>query len=360
LTSTAFASQVIAWHRAHGRHDLPWQNTQDPYRIWVSEIMLQQTQVATVIPYYRRFMTAFPDVRSLAEATEDAVLAHWSGLGYYSRARNLHQAARQIATRHGGRFPEAFDDIVALPGIGRSTAAAISALAYGARTAILDGNVKRVLARYLAVDGYPGQAQVEKTLWSAAERLLPEVDTGAYTQGIMDLGATLCTRSSPACPRCPVAAGCAAYAQGRVDELPSARPRKALPERETRMLILLRGRDVLLEKRPPAGIWGGLWSLPEADAGEDPQAAALARFGFSIDDLTHLPALVHTFTHFKLVIHPSALRVAQAASALREPGAMWISLADAADAALPTPVRKLLAQVATSDGDAPMLKRHGA
>jgi A/G-specific adenine glycosylase len=337
---------VIAWQRSHGRHDLPWQNTRDPYRIWVSEIMLQQTQVGTVIPYYQRFVAAFPDVASLARATEDEVLAHWSGLGYYSRARNLHRAAREIAAHHGGQFPRAFDEIVALPGIGRSTAAAISAFAFGARSAILDGNVKRVLARYLAVDGYPGLSQIEKRLWQAAERLLPQTDTEAYTQGIMDLGATLCTRSNPACAECPVADGCAAYAQGRVAELPSARPRKALPERAMQMLIFLRGEDVLLVKRPPTGIWGGLWSLPEAAVGEDVQTVAQTRFGFSVNRLERLPSLMHTFTHFKLTIQPSTLRIAKVASVLQEPGTVWLSLADAADAALPTPVRKLLTQLA--------------
>jgi A/G-specific adenine glycosylase len=344
-----FATRLIAWQQEHGRHDLPWQNTRDPYRIWVSEIMLQQTQVTTVIPYYQRFTARFPDIASLADAHEDDVLAHWSGLGYYSRARNLHRAAQEIATRHAGVFPRQLEDIVALPGIGRSTAAAIAAFAFGQRHAILDGNVKRVVARYGAIDGYPGDKAVEQRMWRLAEQLLPDAgpdaEIEAYTQGIMDLGATTCTRAKPRCDACPVGAGCAAHAQGRVDDLPSPRPRKALPEREITMLILLRGRDVLLEKRPPSGIWGGLWSLPEAGVDVDPTAVARARYGVYAHKARALPDLVHTFTHFRLNIRPRLLTAIDRSDAVREPGFMWISLDDALGAALPAPIRKLLGQI---------------
>lgn len=340
-----FASRLIAWQKQHGRHDLPWQNTRDPYRIWVSEIMLQQTQVSTVIPYYQRFMARFPDIASLASAHEDEVLAHWSGLGYYSRARNLHRAAQAIAARHAGVFPRQLEEIVALSGIGRSTAAAIAAFSFGQRHAILDGNVKRVLARYGAVDGYPGDKAVEQRLWDTAEQLLPDSDIEAYTQGIMDLGATICARSRPRCEACPVGDGCAAYAQGRVDELPAPRPRKALPERETTMLILLRGRDVLLEKRPPTGIWGGLWSLPEAGVDDDIASLARARYGISPAMERRLPDVVHTFTHFKLNIRPRILSGIDSRLAVHEPGLMWIDLEEALDAAIPAPVRKLLARI---------------
>ena len=340
-----FASRLVAWHKQHGRHDLPWQNTRDPYRIWVSEIMLQQTQVSTVIPYFERFMARFPDVASLAQAHEDEVLAHWSGLGYYSRARNLHRAAQQVMARHAGVFPHDPAVIEQLPGIGRSTAAAIAAFAYGARCAILDGNVKRVLARYCAIDGYPGSKPVEDRLWREAQRLLPTADVAAYTQGIMDLGATICTRTKARCGACPVAADCKAYAEQRVEELPSPRPRKPLPQRETAVLICLRGREVLLEKRPPTGIWGGLWSFPEAGVDEDIAAVARARYGVYANKEQRLPNLVHTFTHFRLNISPRLLTGLQHSQAAREAGLMWISIEDALGAALPAPIRKLLGQI---------------
>ena len=340
-----FASRLIAWQKQHGRHDLPWQNTRDAYAIWVSEIMLQQTQVTTVIPYYQRFMSRFPDVRSLADADEDEVLAHWSGLGYYSRARNLHRAAREVMADHAGNFPQRPEDIMTLPGIGRSTAAAIAAFAHGAHCAILDGNVKRVLARYCAVDGYPGNKPVEDQLWHAAERLLPRQEVEAYTQGIMDLGATICTRSKPRCDVCPVHGDCAARVAGRVDELPSPRPPKPLPERETVMLILLRGRDVLLEKRPPTGIWGGLWSLPEAGVDDDVATVARARYGVHAEKEQRMPDLAHTFTHFKLNIQPRLLTGIAKSHEVREPGMMWIPIEDALGAALPAPIKKLLGRI---------------
>ena len=277
-----FATRIIEWQRRHGRHGLPWQGA-EAYRVWVSEIMLQQTQVASVIPYYLRFVTSFPDIAALAAASEDEVLAHWSGLGYYSRARNLHRAAQLIMQRHEGKFPREFDDIMAFPGIGRSTAAAICALAFHERRAILDGNVKRVLARYCAIEGYAGKKEVEMQLWREAEALLPRQPSphpsrerilesdglddsiATYIQGLMDLGATICIRTRPRCDVCPVRKNCAAYQSGRVALLPTPRPRKTLPEKHSTFLLLLNGSDILLEKRPGSGVWGGLWCPPQFD-----------------------------------------------------------------------------------------------
>ena len=264
-----FARRLVAWQRTHGRHDLPWQRTRDPYRIWLSEIMLQQTQVATVIPYYERFLAAFPDVRALAAASEDRVLEHWSGLGYYRRAHHLHAAAKAIVAEHRGAFPRDVDTLATLPGIGRTTASAIAAFAFGARAAILDGNVKRVLARHRGIAGYPGAPKTRGQLWRIADSLLPERDIETYTQALMDLGATICTRSAPRCGDCPVAGDCVARIEERIATLPSPRPRKALPQRAVRALVIERAGTILFEKRPAAGIWGGLWSLPEAGVEAD-------------------------------------------------------------------------------------------
>ena len=270
--SSSFSFRLLAWHRRHGRHDLPWQGTRDAYRIWVAEIMLQQTQVAAVIPYYARFLQRFPDLASLAGAPQDEVLRLWSGLGYYSRARNLQRAAQMVVEHHGGAFPRALAQIEALPGIGRSTAAAIAAFAYGTRAAILDGNVKRVLARHFAVAGFPGEKRVEQRLWQLAEEQLPPRAIERYAQAIMDLGATLCTRAKPDCAECPLAQSCQALALGRVREFPAPRPAKAVPTRSTHMLLLVRNGELLLEKRPPSGIWGGMWSLPELEQAANARA----------------------------------------------------------------------------------------
>ncbi len=340
-----FAQRLIAWQRRHGRHDLPWQRTTDAYAIWVSEIMLQQTQVDTVIPYYLRFMRRFPELKALAQARLDEVMALWSGLGYYARARNLHAAARQIMERHAGAFPRRYDDIRRLPGVGRSTAAAIAALAYGERRAILDGNVKRVLCRLFAIEGWPGAREVEAALWQLAESLLPERDVATYTQGLMDLGATLCTRKRPRCADCPFAEDCLAARQGRQAELPYPRPRQDLPVRTTAMLILRHGGEVLLQKRPPAGVWGGLWSLPECDAAEDPVRVA-ERLGCQVTLAKPLPIMQHTFTHFRLRIKPWLLTVTPSCQAAQACGGLWLTPDDALEAALPTPVRRLLAELA--------------
>lgn len=339
----AFAPRLIAWQKQHGRHALPWQGGKqgDAYPVWLSEIMLQQTQVETVIPYFQRFLARFPDLASLAAADQDAVLGHWSGLGYYSRARNLHAAARRIVAEHGGRFPGDIDAMLALPGIGRSTAAAIAAFAFGERRAILDGNVKRVLARVFGIEGWPGERAVENRLWALAEVLLPEDEIQAYTQGLMDLGATVCTRGRPRCEVCPFDEDCIANRLGRQRELPAARPKKALPEKSTAMLVLLNAGEVLLEKRPDSGIWGGLWSLPECGQEEDPLQAA-HRLGYRAQLSGELPAFDHVFTHFRLNIQPWCLQVhRQPASA--EPGRIWLPLGELEGAALPTPVRRILA-----------------
>jgi len=344
-----FAQRLIAWQRRHGRHDLPWQPAADAYAVWVSEIMLQQTQVDTVIPYYQRFLARFPDLAALATATLDEVLALWSGLGYYARARNLHAAARNILDRHGGVFPRRFEDILALPGVGRSTAAAIAALAYGERQAILDGNVRRVLCRLFGIEGWPGDKALEAQLWRLAQSLLPERDLTAYTQGLMDLGATVCTRNRPRCAVCPFADDCVAACQGRQSELPHPRPRRALPQRATAMLVLRHGPEVLLERRPPAGLWGGLWSLPECAVDEDPAGVA-ERLGCRSRAARSLPTLTHTFTHFRLEIRPWLLTVDRCAVVAESGGRVWLTPEEAIEAAIPTPVRRLLAELAAGEG----------
>ena len=336
-----FAARLIAWQKMQGRHDLPWQGTRDPYRVWLSEIMLQQTQVTTVIPYFRRFLADFPTVAALAQAPLAAVLERWAGLGYYARARNLHRCAQAVMVSHGGRFPETPAELAVLPGIGRSTAAAIAVFAFGARAAILDGNVKRVLARCFGIEGFPGTASVERNLWALAESLLPRRDIEAYTQGLMDLGATRCKRSKPECAACPLHAGCLACQQGRQAELPTPRPRKTLPEREAMLLLLMDGPNVLLERRPAVGIWGGLLSLPEADWASADSVAA--RHGCRILARDPLPVVRHVFTHFRLDIRILRCHVERRHPALNSPDWIWLPLAETAQAALPTPIRRVLA-----------------
>ena len=337
-----FAGKIVAWQREHGRHGLPWQGRRDAYRIWVSEIMLQQTQVATVIPYYERFMSRFPDLGTLARAEEDNVLARWAGLGYYSRARNLHRAARVVVQEHCGVFPASFEEVAALPGIGRSTAAAIMVFAYGERHAILDGNVKRVLARACGIAGFPGDKATADALWRAAERLLPREAIEAYTQGLMDLGASVCARRQPECARCPVATGCVALREERIGELPAPRPRKALPHRSTVMLVIEHRGELLLEKRPAPGIWGGLWCFPELDAGEDAALACAQRFGARVHAIERLPDVEHGFTHFSLTISPQRLQVVSLVPHAAEGAQQWLSPAKLREAAIPAPVRRIV------------------
>ncbi len=319
----SFAQKLVAWQRRHGRRGLPWQGTRDPYRLWVAEVMLQQTQVAAVIPYYERFLARFPDVGSLAAASEDEVLRLWSGLGYYARGRNLHRAAQKIAFDLKGKFPANTLDIEALPGVGRSTAAAIAAFAFGERAPILDGNVKRVLARCFGVEA-------EKDQWRLAERLLPARGVERYTQALMDLGATVCTRANPACARCPVVAECVALRDGRIAELPAPRKRKPQPTRRATWFVLVHRGEVLLERRPGTGVWGGLWAFPEKIP------------DYKVEKRTRLPALEHGFTHFRLKVQPIRCEVRRIAPRAEAPGRMWLRLEDAVAAAVPAPVRSLL------------------
>lgn len=349
---------MIHWQNGHGRHHLPWQNTRDPYAIWLSEVMLQQTQVATVIPYYLRFLWRFPDIESLALASLDDVLAQWSGLGYYSRGRNLHRAAQRVVDDHSGIFPQDAETIRQLPGIGRSTAAAIAVFAYGARCAILDGNVKRILARCFGIDGYPGERKTEALLWQKAQELLPENGgIEVYTQALMDLGATVCTRGKPRCTRCPLRQDCFAFRHDAMGRLPAPRPRKALPERETVLLMLMMHGKILLEKRPARGIWGGLWCLPEMPVNEDAGEYCNAHFGLTVTPLAQMPLLIHTFTHFRLRIYPQPLRVDSSLAAEQVSNgdkgnweeSMWITFHDALKTAIPAPVGKLLNNMMTEN-----------
>ncbi|HET7401397.1 MAG TPA: A/G-specific adenine glycosylase [Usitatibacter sp.] len=345
-----FAARIVRWQRAHGRSGLPWQGTRDAYAIWLSEVMLQQTQVATVVPYYERFVARFPDVRSLAAASVDDVLPLWSGLGYYARARNLHRAACEVMARFGGVFPTRFDDLVTLPGIGRSTAAAIAAFASGARHAILDGNVKRVLARHAGIGGDPASSAVLARLWAAAEALTPHDEVEAYTQGMMDLGADICSVRRPACLACPVAEDCVARVGGRIEELPGKRVRAAPGRRRIGMLVVVSQAEVLLEKRPASGIWGGLWSLPECGADDEPRAALARDWGLEAAAASAMPPFEHAFTHFTLEVAPWRLQLARTANTAFERPATWLALADIEGAALPSPIRRLLASVrATPD-----------
>lgn len=350
LADPAFSGAVIGWQKTHGRHALPWQNTRDAYRIWLSEIMLQQTQVAAVLGYYARFLARFPTVQDLAAAASEEVMAQWAGLGYYTRARNLHACAKRVVAEYGGIFPSDPALLAELPGIGRSTAAAIAAFSAGARAAILDGNVKRVFARAFGIDEFPGVKKVEDGLWRRAEALLPEEGIESYTQGLMDLGATLCTRTSPACERCPLRERCVAYATGRTAELPVRKPKKTIPEKRAALLVLLDGGQVLLEQRAPSGIWGGLMSLPEVDGhsvrGDIDEAqltAAAQRFG-DVEELRPLLPLVHVFTHYKLHIAP--YQVTLAARGALPDAHRWWDLKDIASAPLPAPVKKLLTDLA--------------
>ncbi len=340
---TPFSRCIINWQKLHGRHDLPWQNTIDPYAIWVSEIMLQQTQVTAVIAYYAKFMQRFSSIAVLANATQELVLQYWSGLGYYSRARNLHAAAQTIMADFDGVFPSHFDHIQSLAGIGRSTAAAISTFALQSPQPILDGNVKRVFARHFNIASYTGAPKVSQQLWQIAERENPNQahDAIAYTQGLMDLGATLCTRNKPKCTICPVNQSCAALALNLVKSLPTPKPRKVIPEKSVTMLVLMHQNpvsfkyEVMLEKRPPCGIWGGLWSLPELASFDDKP----------LQNASQLNTLTHAFTHFKLHITPQLIHVEQHISQVNQAVKIWLSIEEAIAAAIPTPVRKILLSI---------------
>lgn len=339
---SSFATRVVAWQRAHGRQGMPWQGARDAYRIWLSEVMLQQTQVAIVIGYYLRFVERFPDVAALARAPEGEVMALWSGLGYYARARNLHRAAREVGERFGGTFPVAFDDLLSLPGVGRSTAGAIAAFASGERCAILDGNVRRVLARHAGIAGNPASAAVLARYWEVAESRLPEDGIEPYTQGMMDLGADICLPRRPLCLACPVNADCVARLEGRIDELPGKRRRAAPRRKRIAMLVVLSRGEVLLEKRPPTGIWGGLWSLPEGSADEEPAAILSRDWGLEAGGAEPLPEFEHAFTHYTLEVVPWRITLSRPARLAEGREATWLALAEVAGAALPAPVKRLL------------------
>ncbi|AMO58783.1 DNA glycosylase [Endozoicomonas montiporae] len=304
-TDKTFSSQVLKWFDQHGRKHLPWQKNTTSYRVWISEIMLQQTQVTTVIPYFEKFMASFPTVADLASATEDDVLHHWSGLGYYSRARNLHKAAKMVMENHAGAFPRSVELLEQLPGIGRSTAGAIASISMGIRAPILDGNVKRVLARYRAVEGWPGQSAVTKELWTIAETYTPDERGADYTQAMMDLGAMVCTRSKPSCLLCPLQTTCIAHQLGEETRFPGSKPKKDKPERAVKMLMVInQNGEVLLEKRPPTGIWGGLWGFPEIQPDENLSDKALKLTGITLDEFEEWNSFRHTFSHYHLDITP--------------------------------------------------------
>ena len=349
MTDTPFATLLLDWHAHSGRHDLPWQQNKTAYRVWVSEIMLQQTQVATVIPYFERFMQRFPDVQALADAAQDEVLHHWTGLGYYARARNLHRAAQLVRDVYDGEFPADVESLNRLPGIGRSTAGAVRAIAYGERAPILDGNVKRVLSRFHAIDTTTQPATALKQLWQLADALTPFERCAEYTQAIMDLGATVCTRIRPACGLCPIAGGCLARITGNPERYPGKRASKALPERRCQLLVIRNAEgEYLLEKRPPTGIWGGLWSFPQIDADEN--AAQICDRMLGCTPLRMRPGTPfrHTFSHYHLDATPVFLEVRGAAPHVSDdPRLLWYR-PGARELGFAAPVKRLLDALATT------------
>jgi A/G-specific adenine glycosylase len=340
LTRPAFATRVVRWQRQHGRHGLPWQGSRDPYRVWLSEVMLQQTQVATVLAYYERFLSRFPTVQALAAAPLDDVFALWSGLGYYSRARNLHLCAQQVVAQHGAAFPPGSAALAALPGIGRSTAAAIAVFCSGERAAILDGNVKRVLSRHLGFDGDLGRSGPQQALWSRAQALLPHRDVDVYTQGLMDLGATVCSRTQPACGRCPVAGDCVAFAMGQAERYPLKTRRAARKQRRNALLWLQQGTRIWLVQRPPKGVWAGLWALPEFESAPALETAVSAWPGRG----QWLPTVQHALTHFDWTLQPLRWVMPPRARQPQDlPTGRWFTLPEALALGMPAPIRRLLA-----------------
>jgi len=349
------AVRLVPWFEQHCRRHLPWQLDPTPHRVWISEVMLQQTQVETVVPFFERFIARFPDVGSLAAASLDEVLHLWSGLGYYARARNLHRAAAEIVSRPDGMLPDTLTELMALPGIGRSTAGAILALARGQRHPILDGNVKRVLARVFCIRDWPGNSETSTRLWRLAEECTPVEQVAQYTQAIMDLGATVCTRSNPGCERCPLSADCGALATDCVDELPARRTRESRRLRHTQMVFVLRqGNEVFLRKRAPQGIWGGLWAPPEFPDSTAAQAWCGSTFGAAPQELQRLPALRHSFTHFDLDIEPWVLRLSRNDAHVEEAGSVWYIYDAPISVGLPTPVSRLIKACFTDDKNGPM------
>ncbi len=337
-----FADTVLAWFDQHGRHDLPWQHPATPYRVWVSEIMLQQTQVKTVMPYFERFMHQFPNVQALAKADLDTVLSQWAGLGYYARARNLHRCAQQLVDAYNGEFPLDRNALMQLPGIGRSTAGAILSLAYGQPAAILDGNVKRVLARYHGVSGWPGQTTVARQLWAHSEAHTPDQRAGDYNQAMMDLGAQVCTRQ-PHCERCPLQTGCSAFAQDAIDAYPGRKPKRVKPLRAVYLLIIQSPSGVLVTRRPATGIWGGLWTLPECPQDQQPSHWAERHLGLRITPEPAGAAFTHAFSHFTLAIQPMRAQI-DTAQAMRDGEQRWYHPSRDQRLGMPAPVQRLLTQ----------------
>lgn len=351
MQALQFSRQVLAWYDKFGRKTLPWQQEKTPYKVWLSEVMLQQTQVATVIPYFERFMARFPTVADLARAPLDDVLHLWTGLGYYARARNLHKAAQQVVERHDGRFPENFDDVAALPGVGRSTAGAILSLSLGKRYPILDGNVKRVLARCYAVSGWPGKKEVENRLWQISDDVTPASGVERFNQAMMDLGAMVCTRSRPKCDICPLNDGCVARASGTQSQYPGKKPKQTIPERTGYFLMMQHGDEVFLAQRPPVGLWGGLYCFPQFET-EAELRDWLARHGLADHGLTQLTAFRHTFSHFHLDIVPMWLSVSSTTACMDEGTALWYNLAQPPGVGLAAPVERLLQQLHRDPVDA--------
>lgn len=346
MDARKFSKNILAWFDRHGRKHLPWQKPRTPYRVWVSEIMLQQTQVNTVIDYFLRFIKRFPDLETLAAANIDEVLALWTGLGYYARARNLHRTAQIIQHEYQGKFPRTLAALQELPGIGRSTAGAIMALSMNKRAAILDGNVKRVLCRFHAVEGWPGNPQVMQELWNFAEQYTPQQRIQDYTQAMMDLGALVCTRTQPKCGMCPLKSGCVAYKQDDVKNYPQKKPTKKLPVRAINLLMLCNDKgEILLEKRPPVGIWGGLWSFPECAVDKNIKAWCAEKYFCKFKKQQVLTGFRHTFSHFHLDIKPILLQVSAWRPPLMEADIMWCDAARAASKGLAAPVKKLLGQM---------------
>ncbi len=345
MKETAFSKVILTWYKKHGRFDLPWQQQRSLYSVWISEIMLQQTQVSTVIPYFEKFMLAFPNIAQLAHAKQDEVLHHWTGLGYYARARNLHKSAQLIVEQHQGEFPTQFDDVLALPGIGRSTAGAILAQALNQSHAILDGNVKRVLARFHVVPGWYGTKHVADKLWQLSEAVTPDKNCADYTQAIMDLGATLCTRSKPDCERCPLQNNCKAIAQGNPTHYPGKKPKKDYPIKSTTMMILEQDGEILLYQRPPSGIWGSLWSFPECPSDVDSTNWCQENLGLAISTPETLPKIHHKFSHYQLDITPQLAQITpqnQSCVVMETSPYVWYNTRQPDAIGLPAPVKALI------------------
>lgn len=345
MTQT-FSSQILRWFQQYGRKHLPWQKNVTPYRVWVSEIMLQQTQVTTVIPYFERFMTTFSTVQELASAPQDKVLNLWTGLGYYARARNLHKTAKLVCAQYNGEFPNKVHELEQLPGVGRSTAGAIRSLGHGEYAPILDGNVKRVLARHFAVAGWPGKADVLKQLWQLSEQLTPQQDAGAYNQAMMDIGAMICTRSKPLCEQCPVNSTCTARATDTISQYPGKKPKKNKPLKATHMMLFRHNHQLLLEKRPQSGIWGGLWCFPQCNEEAD-IPALIQQYGFTELARQQLPAFRHTFSHFHLDCNPLLIDVAPSDVLLNEAQHLWVKPDTNQGLGFAAPTVKLMKQLTT-------------